>query len=113
MIAANNVVSDSGQSGIALLAVSDSQVRGNTVARSSLESARSHDDIQVGAGSQRNLVTFNQCRSAGSARASVYVAATSGFNLVAENSLLGGAGLSNLSATTSLNWDGSAASWNR
>jgi parallel beta-helix repeat protein len=113
MIAANNVVSDSGQSGIALLAVSDSQVRGNTISGSSLESARSHDDIQVGAASQRNVVSFNQCRSGGSARASVYVAATSGYTLVAENSLLGGAGVANLSATTSLNWDGSATSWNR
>ncbi|HEX6738445.1 MAG TPA: right-handed parallel beta-helix repeat-containing protein [Vicinamibacteria bacterium] len=113
LIAANNVVSDSGQSGIALLAVSDSQVRGNTVSRSSLESAGAHDDIQLGAASQRNVVSFNQCRSAGSARASVYVAATSAFNLVAENSLLGGAAVSNLSATTSVNWDGSPTSWNR
>jgi parallel beta-helix repeat protein len=113
MIAANNVVSDSGQSGISLLAVSDSQVRGNTVSRSSLEAPRSHDDIQIGAASQRNVVSLNQCRSAGSARASLYVAATSGFNLVAENSLLGGAGFSNLSPTTSVNWDGSATSWNR
>jgi hypothetical protein len=67
----------------------------------------------VGAASQRNVVSFNQCRSGGSARASVYVAATSGFTLVAENSLLGGAGFSNLSATTSVNWDGSTANWNR
>jgi parallel beta-helix repeat protein len=113
MIVANNVVTESGQAGISLLAVDDSQVRGNTVSRSSLESARSHDDIHVGAVAQRNLVVFNQCPYGGAARASIYVAPTSTHTLVAENSLLGGAGFANLSATTSINWDGSSASWNR
>jgi parallel beta-helix repeat protein len=113
MIVANNVVSESGQAGISLLAVDDSQVRGNTVSRSSLESARSHDDIHVGAAAQRNVVTFNQCHSGGAARSSVYVAATSAYTLAAENSLLGGAGFSNYSTTTSINWDGSTSNWNR
>ena len=113
MMVASNVVTESGQAGISLVAVDDSQVRGNTVSRSSLESARSHDDIHVGAAALRNLVTFNQCRYGGAARASVYVSATSAYTLVAENSLLGGAGFANLSATTSVNWDGSPASWNR
>jgi parallel beta-helix repeat protein len=113
MMVASNVVTESGQAGISLLAVDDSQVRGNTVSRSSLESARSHDDIHVGAAAQRNLVVFNQCRYAGAARASVYVAPTSAYTLVAENSLLGGAGFANLSTTTSRNWDGSSENWNR
>jgi parallel beta-helix repeat protein len=112
-IVADNVVTESGQQGISLQAVSDSQVRGNTVSRSSLESARSYDDIQIGAGSQRNVVAFNQCPYGGSPRSSIYVAATSIDTLVAENRLLGGAGLSNNSTTTSTNWDGSSADWNR
>ena len=113
MIVSNNVITESGQKGISIQAVDDSQFRGNTISRSSLESVRGHDDIQVGAGARRNLVTLNQCRFGGSARASIYVDATSVDTLVAENSLLGGAGFSNFSGTTSASWDGSSASWNR
>ena len=113
MIVSNNVISESGQDGISLLTVDDSQVRGNSISRSSLESVHGHDDIEVGAGTHRNLVTLNQCRFGGLARASIRVDATSVETLVAQNSLLGGAGFQNASATTAASWDGSAASWNR
>jgi parallel beta-helix repeat protein len=113
MIVSSNVVSESGQKGISLLTADDSQVHGNSVSRSSLEASRAHDDILIGAGAKRNVITLNQCRQGATARSSIFVDNTSAGTLVAQNSIVGGAGFLNYSATTSASWDGSSANWNR
>jgi parallel beta-helix repeat protein len=114
---ANNVVLDSGQHGIQVqFGSTDSQVRGNIVARSSLESDDAYQDVFLSQTSSRLLVVQNQLRSGASVQAGLGMDNAS-HNVLSQNCLLGGPdvplAVSPNAIGTSYNWRGSGNGWNR
>ena len=59
---ADNRIEETGQRGILLRSVTDSQVRGNDVARAGAETANRYDAVELITSSNDNLVTQNVCR---------------------------------------------------
>jgi parallel beta-helix repeat protein len=70
---ADNRIEDPGQRGILLRSVTDSEVRGNDVARAGAETGNRYDAVELITSSNDNLVTENTCRRGPRTRGDVTV----------------------------------------
>jgi parallel beta-helix repeat protein len=114
---AGNVILDTGQHGIHVRSTSaDAQVRGNIVARSSLEGSGLYQDIFLSQAATRVVVSQNLLRDGVSARSGIALDNITG-TVVAENCLLTGPpiplAVSDSATGIEYEWSGSGGGWNR